>query len=143
MAAALLGAGFSPARPAAWLAEGLLMYLADAAKASLLAAVHALSAPGSQAALEHVTSRSADAESNAAFREAVRSTGASVDVDTLWPYERDHDPAGWLRASDWLADVSPVTETAGRYGRPLSPALPEGMLTALLITARKPVPGPV
>ena len=35
--AALRGAGFDPALPAAWLAEGLLMYLPDQAKASLLA----------------------------------------------------------------------------------------------------------
>jgi O-methyltransferase involved in polyketide biosynthesis len=114
------------------------MYLSDEAKASLLAAVQALSAPGSQAAIEHVTSPGADVASNAAFREAARRTDVDVDVDTLWPREHDYDPAGWLRDSGWSVDASPVTAAAEQYGRPLAPTLPAGMLTALLVTARKP-----
>lgn len=133
--AALRGAGFDPALPTAWLAEGLLMYLPDQAKASLLAAVHALSAPGSRLAAEHIPSPRADVESNAAFREAARRTEFDVDVDTLWADSRDYDPAGWLRASGWSAAAGPMTATARRYGRPLSQALPEGLLTAVLITA--------
>ncbi len=133
----LCGAGFDPARPAAWLAEGLMMYLPDEAKASLLPAVQALSAPGSRVAIEHITSSGADVESNAAFREAARRTDFDVDVDTLWSYEHDYDPVGWLRASGWSVDVSPMTTTAERYGRPLAPTLPAGMLTALLVIARK------
>lgn len=134
---ALRGAGFDPGRPTAWLAEGLLMYLPDEAKTSLLAAVQELSAPGSQVAIEHITSLRADVESNAAFREAARRTDFDVDVDVLWPDEQDHDLVAWLRASGWSVDVSPITAIAKQFGRPLSPALPEGMLTALLVTARK------
>jgi methyltransferase (TIGR00027 family) len=136
--AALRGAGFDPGRPTAWLAEGLFMYLTDEAKASLLAAVDALSASGSDLAVEHVASARTDVLSNVAFREAARRTDFDVDVDTLWPGETGYDPAEWLRASGWSADVSQVSEIAGAYGRALSPALPEAMHTALLITARKP-----
>jgi len=136
--AALRGAGFDPARPTAWLAEALLIYLPDEAKASLLAAVQELSAPGSHVAIDHITSPRADEESNAAFREAARQTGFDVDVDTLWSGEHDYDPAAWLRAGGWSVYVSPITAMARQYGRPLAPTLPVGMLATVLATARKP-----
>jgi methyltransferase (TIGR00027 family) len=134
--AALRGAGFDPARPTVWLAEGLLVYLPDEVKASLLATVEALSAPGSQAAIEHIASPRADLASNAAFREATRRADFDVDVDTLWD-GGDYDPVRWLRATGWSVEVSPISAAARRYGRPLAATLPEGMLTALLVTAHK------
>jgi methyltransferase (TIGR00027 family) len=134
---ALCGAGFDPAQPAAWLAEGLLMYLSGEAKTGLLAAVQALSAPDSQVAIEHIPSLKADVESNATFREAAERTDFDVGVDVLWPDEQDHDPVARLRTSGWSVNVSPITEIAKQYGRALSPALPEGMRTALLATARR------
>lgn len=132
--AALRGAGFDPARPTAWLAEGLLVYLPDEAKAGVIATVEALSAPGSRAAIEHITSPGAG--SNAAFRESLRRTDSYIDVDTLWD-AGGFDPVGWLRASGWSVDVSPITAQAQHYGRPLAATLPEGLLTAQLVTAHK------
>ena len=76
-------------------------------------------------------------ESNTAFVEAARRTDFDVNVDTLWHGGRDYDPVGWLRDSGWSVDVSPIAATAEQYGRTLSPALPEAMLTAILVTARK------
>jgi methyltransferase (TIGR00027 family) len=52
--AALIQAGFDPAMPTAWLAEGLFPYLPDEAIDALLGHVHALSVPGSLIALEHL-----------------------------------------------------------------------------------------
>jgi methyltransferase (TIGR00027 family) len=135
--AALRGAGFDPSRPTAWLAEGLLIYLPDEAKASVVAAVAELSAPGSRAAIEHIISPAGDMEANAAFREAARRTDFDIDVDTVWSAGREYDPVQWLRASGWSVGVSPIATVAEGYGRPLSPNLPEGMLTALLVTAHK------
>jgi methyltransferase (TIGR00027 family) len=134
---ALRGAGFDPARPTGWLAEGLLMYLPDRDKASLLATVHGLSARGSWLAVEHIVSPRITVASNEAFVEAARRTAFDVNVDTLWHGGRDYDPASWLGDSGWSVDVSPIAATAEEYGRALSPTLPEAMLTAILVTARK------
>lgn len=53
-AAALKAAGFDADAPAAWSAEGLLVYLPDEAQDALSANITALSAPGSQLAFEFV-----------------------------------------------------------------------------------------
>lgn len=50
--AALLAAGFDPEVPTAWSAEGLIIYLPSAAQDLLFERVVALSAPGSQVAVE-------------------------------------------------------------------------------------------
>src|SRR5580693_3534194 len=52
--AAVREAGFNPAEPTAWLAEGLLPYLSDELMESLLGHVHKLSAPGSRIAADHM-----------------------------------------------------------------------------------------
>ena len=135
--AALGGAGFDPSLPTAWLAEGLLIYLPDDAKASVVAVVAELSAPGSTAAFDHIISPTGDMAANAAFREAARRTDFDIDVDTVWSAGREYDPVDWLRAGGWSVGVSPIAAVAEGYGRPLSPNLPEGMLTALLVTAHK------
>jgi methyltransferase (TIGR00027 family) len=136
----LRAAGFDPSRPSAWLAEGLLMYLPHTAQAALLGTIDQLSAPGSMLAIEHVLTLAADQEGNAAYREAARSTAAGVDIDldTIWPGDQGYDPVAWLAGGDWRADVASLAATAQRYGRPLPADAPEGMLTSLLVTARKP-----
>ncbi|QUR68957.1 class I SAM-dependent methyltransferase [Mycobacterium spongiae] len=53
-AAALQTAGFDPNAPTAWSAEGLLVYLPDAAQDALFDNITALSAPGSRLAFEYV-----------------------------------------------------------------------------------------
>ncbi|MBO0853052.1 MAG: class I SAM-dependent methyltransferase [Nocardia sp.] len=56
--AALRGAGFDPARPTAWSAEGLLGYLPAQAQDRLLDTITELSAPGSRVATENTRNRS-------------------------------------------------------------------------------------
>ena len=58
--AALKAAGFDPAKPTAWLAEGLLMYLPSDAQDRLFEQVTALSAPGSRIAAETAASHAED-----------------------------------------------------------------------------------
>ena len=53
--AALKAAGFDPARPTAWLAEGLLMYLPAEAQDRLFEQINELSAPGSRVSAEAVS----------------------------------------------------------------------------------------
>ncbi|MDR3505443.1 MAG: class I SAM-dependent methyltransferase, partial [Acidocella sp.] len=57
--AALRAAGFDPAAPTAWIAEGLLIYLPPEAQDKLFDNITALSAPGSQLATEFHTDHGA------------------------------------------------------------------------------------
>ncbi|HUN30474.1 MAG TPA: SAM-dependent methyltransferase [Trebonia sp.] len=136
--AALRAAGFDPSRPAAWLAEGLLVYLPDPAKGALIAAIDDLSAPGSLLAIEHAPIQS-DRAGNAAYRAAGRQAALNVDIDidTVWSEDRGYDPVAWLRNAGWRADGTPAAAAGQHYGRPLSPDSPEGMLISLLVTAGK------
>jgi methyltransferase (TIGR00027 family) len=76
--AALRREGFDPEAPTAWLAEGLFMYLRDDAIETLLSQVHQLSAPGSRAALDHMS-----AETATALADGYGRPMAASDVDML------------------------------------------------------------
>jgi methyltransferase (TIGR00027 family) len=110
--AALLGAGFDPAAPTAWLAEGLLPYLSDDEGDRLAAAVSRLSVPGSQLTFDHLDGTAADRPAMRATAEAIRSTGARL-VSTM------ADPAQRLARQGWQATVSRRPDVAEQYGRPL------------------------
>jgi methyltransferase (TIGR00027 family) len=129
----LRDAGFDPALPTAWIGEGLLPYLPDDIKASVLAGVHSLSAPGSQLALEHYPLINYDLEANSAFVDSARSL--DLDFEDLIPLN-DCDPARWLAQAGWSVSVSGGRAVAEGYGRPLPPGIPESVLAVVLITAR-------
>jgi methyltransferase (TIGR00027 family) len=57
---ALQGSGFNPAKPSAWLAEGLLICLPASAQEQLFAGIGSLAAPGSHVALEEMQPLPAD-----------------------------------------------------------------------------------
>jgi methyltransferase (TIGR00027 family) len=69
--AALAAAGFSAAAPTAWIAEGLLAYLAPAVANALLASVRERSAPGSRVGVEHFTDLGRPAAPDSALHQAV------------------------------------------------------------------------
>lgn len=117
-APALSAAGFDETRPAVWVAEGLLMYLSSAENDRLLAAVTALSAPGSRFAAEYFSGpwqesdvpMSSEGERAAwnlvrqAFRYGLAGTS----------------PAAWLARHGWSpGPTTTVTELARRLGRPV------------------------
>lgn len=127
---ALRQAGFDPSRPTAWLAEGLLLYLPDDAKDSLLTSIHDLSAPGSAVGFEH-TADIAGMMGELAIP-AIASR-ADFDIPGLWPSGQRLDPAGWLNGHGWSVSVSSSAAVCDSYGRPLDgiPALG----TSVLVTA--------
>jgi methyltransferase (TIGR00027 family) len=133
--AALREAGFDPASPAAWLAEGLLVYLGDEDKARLLTRVHELSAPGSLIAIEHMSAGIDSMRAYAAFRDGPEAHNVDFDVTALWPHDQSVDPVPWLARRGWSVTVDPMAEVAVRYGRPLSGTLPGGMLTTVSVSA--------
>lgn len=111
-ATALTGSGFSPARPTAWIAEGLLPYLGEPERQRLLDTISDLSAPGSRFAFDHMDASADDRASVADALDRIRSMGAEF-VATV------ADPSGWLTAHGWSVTVDRVPALAVGYGRPL------------------------
>ncbi|MCK2218925.1 SAM-dependent methyltransferase [Actinomadura sp. ATCC 31491] len=121
--AALRAAGFDPAVPAAWLAEGLLIYLSAAEAGELLTRIGALAAPGSSLAFEH------DAGGAARLMAAARTRPAMGRLAELWKGGLGEDAPAWLAARGWRPRTVGRAELAERYGRRWEGA--GGFLTAL------------
>lgn len=108
----LRAAGFDPAAPTAWLAEGLLLYLPASDNDRLVGALTELSAPGSRFAFDHM-------ESSAATHTIVRETAEVVrKMGTTFMSSLD-DPVGWLAAHGWRGTTDRVPALGVSYGRPL------------------------
>ena len=82
--AALRDAGFDPAAPTAWLAEGLLMYLPADAQDRLFAQVTELSAPGSRVAAESMGMHAQDR------RERMRERFAALTAAAHMGHSKGH-----------------------------------------------------
>lgn len=120
--AALRAAGFDPARPTAWLAEGLLMYLPAEAQDRLFEQITALSAPGSRVSAEAVGHRdeSRREEMRRRWEKMADDLGIerSVDIADL-TYNDIHraDLTAWLGAHGWTATGTPSGEQMRRMDR--------------------------
>ena len=104
--AALTAAGFDPAAPTAWSAEGLFGYLPPEAQDRLLDTVTALSAPGSRVAVE--AAPSIDPADHARAVDRMRATaeqwrrfGVELDFADLVYLGRRNDPADYLAERGW------------------------------------------
>jgi len=121
--ARLIAAGFDPARPAAWLAEGLLIYLTPAEAERLLTAVTSLSAPGSQLAFEH----------NPAGRDTLTARAAQVPAmrqyAELWKGGLADAP-GWLTSHGWRTQFHALAAVGSSCSRPVPDSASSGFLTA-------------
>jgi methyltransferase (TIGR00027 family) len=91
-AAALQEAGFDPQAPAAWSAEGLLLYLPDAAQDALFDHITALSAPGSRLAFEFVPDTAVFADERwRAHHDRMSELGFEIDFnDLVYHGQRSH-----------------------------------------------------
>jgi methyltransferase (TIGR00027 family) len=141
--AALVSAGFDPAQPTAWLAEGLLPYLPGDAQDRLFEMITANSAAGSQIAVEAFNiqpsqyspeKRAARRERSAQLRERL---GLDLDVDTLmYTDDARADSAEWLAAHGWRVAAVPSAEEMTRLGRPTTEDLVEEALDTVFVHAR-------
>ncbi len=141
--AALLAAGFDPAQPTAWLAEGLLPYLPGDAQDRLFDLVTAHSAAGSRIAVEafnlHASQYSSEKravrrERTAQLRERL---GLDLDVDTLMYTDDERaDAAEWLADHGWRVDAVPSAEEMTRLGRPATEDLTEEAMDSVFVHAR-------
>lgn len=141
--AALIAAGFDPAQPTAWLAEGLLPYLPGDAQDRLFDLVTAHSAAGSRIAVEAFNMHPSQysAEKRAARRERTAQLrdrlGLDLDVDTLmYTDEMRSDAAEWLAGHGWRVDAVPSSEEMARLGRPPTEDLPDAAMDSVFLHAR-------
>ena len=120
--AALRAVGFDPARPTAWLAEGLLMYLPAEAQDRLFEQIGELSAPGSRVSAEAVRHHDEDrrAQMRARWEKMADDLGIerTVDIADL-TYNDEHraDLTEWLNARGWTASGTGSTDEMRRMGR--------------------------
>lgn len=110
-------AGFDPNVPTAWLAEGLLPYLSQEAKDSLLNTVGELSAPGSRMAIEHAV-RPQRIMDDPTVKTMSEQFG--IDFAALMPEPTQEDqlpPEEWLDPDRWVVASESAASVADRYGR--------------------------
>ncbi len=133
--AALAAAGFDRTRPTAWLAEGLLPYLPSDAQDRLFEMFTALSAPGSQVAIEAVGMNSrSNSQRWLRMRERL---GLDVNVQALTYHEPDRsDAAQWLSDHGWQVHTVDNREEMARLGRPVPEDLAEDAVRSMLLRAR-------
>jgi methyltransferase (TIGR00027 family) len=133
--AALTAAGFDRTQPTAWLAEGLLPYLPSDAQDRLFEMFTALSAPGSQVAIEAfgMNSRS-NSQRWLRMRERL---GLDVNVQALTYHEPDRtDAAQWLTDHGWRVDAVNNRDEMARLGRPVPDDLDDEAVRSTLLRAR-------
>jgi methyltransferase (TIGR00027 family) len=133
--AALTAAGFDRGQPTAWLAEGLLPYLPSDAQDRLFEMFTALSAPGSQVAIE-VFGLNASSNTNRWQRMRDR-LGLDVNVQALTFHEPDRsDAAEWLTGHGWQVKVVNNREEMARLGRAVPEDLAGEAVRSTLLRAR-------
>jgi methyltransferase (TIGR00027 family) len=133
--AALTAAGFDRAQPTAWLAEGLLPYLPSDAQDRLFEMFTALSAPGSEFAVEVFGMNSrANSQRWQRMRERL---GLDVNVQALTYHEPDRsDAIEWLADHGWQVHGVNNREEMARLGRPVPEDLADDAVSSTLVRAR-------
>ncbi|MGO8965473.1 class I SAM-dependent methyltransferase [Mycobacterium sp.] len=117
---ALQDSGFDAAKPSAWIAEGLLIYLPAAAQQQLFTGIDALAGTGSHVAVEDGAPMPAEAFQAAV--EAERAANAEGDERSFFKliYNEQHAPAQqWFGEHGWTAVATPLADYLREVGRPV------------------------
>jgi methyltransferase (TIGR00027 family) len=116
--AALRRSGFDDAKPTAWSAEGLLMYLPPEAQDRLFDNITELSAPGSKLATEyHGDSDRTMSERAQQFNDRWASLGCDIDLSGLFIDGERRNVVDYLAAAGWQVSSRPRRELFADYGR--------------------------
>jgi methyltransferase (TIGR00027 family) len=126
-AAELVTAGFDRARPAAWLAEGLIIYLTAGEAARLLGTVSDLSGPGGQLAFEH------NPAGAGAVTARARELPGMRPYTSLWKGGLGDAP-GWLSGHGWRPRFHGLATLGRSYRRPVPGTARSGFLTAVRLS---------
>ncbi|MEU5161063.1 class I SAM-dependent methyltransferase [Streptomyces sp. NPDC020875] len=113
---ALTRAGFDPAAPTAWLAEGLLFYLPAAAETRLIGLLNGLSAPGSALAYEVKLEKDLLAYRDSPIYTATRER-IGIDLLDLFALDPRPDSVRELAGAGWSTAVHTPFEFTHRHGR--------------------------
>ena len=130
-AAALPAAGFERSKPAAFLVEGLLMYLDEAEALSLVEAIGRIAAPGSWLAADVVNPEVMTSPYMARYMTALREAGSP------WKFGIE-DPESFFRQRGWTAAVVQPGDPEASYGRwpfPTAPRAMPGLPRTFFVTA--------
>jgi methyltransferase (TIGR00027 family)/uncharacterized protein (TIGR02246 family) len=130
-AAALTAAGFVKSKPAAFLVEGLLMYLEEDEARPLLAAIGEIAAPGSWIAADVVNPEVLTSPYMSRYMTALREAGSP------WKFGID-DPESFFRQYGWAATVVQPGDPEASYGRwpfPTAPRAVPGLPRTFFVTA--------
>lgn len=114
--AALRQAGFDPARPTAWLAEGLLAFLPPPAQDSFLNDITELSADGSRLLAEIFLDFPGAAQVTKAAFERWYERGLDVHIDDLGYHEGRNDVATYLQHRGWYTTNTRLAELLAAAG---------------------------
>lgn len=141
-AAPLLDAGFNPAAPTAWLAEGLLLYLPAAAERKLVAAVDQLSAPGSTLAYEIKELAEPSAVRASPVYLATRQR-LGIDLLALFDTAPRPDSASELTHRGWTTATHTPYDFTALHGRGPLPEPDDALATNRWIFAKAHRPRPI
>jgi methyltransferase (TIGR00027 family) len=116
-AAALQEAGFDPQAPAAWSAEGLLVYLPDAAQDALFDNITTLSAPGSRLAFEFVPDTAVFADERwRTHHDRMSELGFEIDFNDLVYHGQRSHILDYLTRRGWQTSAHTVKELHAANG---------------------------
>jgi methyltransferase (TIGR00027 family) len=129
--AILTAAGFESGERTAWLAEGLLFYLPEAAARTLLETMALLSAPGSVLGTDTMSATMLASDERRAWVQYYADSGAPFVFGT-------DDPEGFVSSCGWHPVVHLGRDLGLHYGRPFpesrSPGPPPGAIITATLT---------
>ena len=124
-------AGFQKSKPAAFLVEGLLMYLEESEALELFSNVGAVAAPGSWMAADVVNPEVMTSPYMSRYMNALREAGSP------WKFGIE-DPESFFRRHGWAATVVQPGDPEASYGRwpfPTAPRAVPGLPRTFFVTA--------
>jgi methyltransferase (TIGR00027 family) len=121
---ALLSAGFRPTARSAWIAEGLVPYLADDDAQRLLITIGTLSSPGSQLRLDH-----ANIPDDSLLAQA-HAMPAMEEIASMWRGGLSGNAIVWLREQGWRVETFNSASLREQYGRHTQHDSDDGFLAA-------------
>lgn len=117
---ALRDSGFDPAKPSAWIAEGLLIYLPAAAQEQLFTGIDGLTAPGSHLAVEDgAPMKSEDFKAALAEERAAAAEGEQRVFFQLIYNEQVAPATVWFGDRGWSTAGTPLADYLSGVGRPV------------------------
>ena len=117
---ALRDSGFDPAKPSAWIAEGLLIYLPAAAEEQLFTGIDGLAGHGSHVAVEDGAPMDPEDFEAAVAEERASTEQGDGRVFFQLVYNERHAPATeWFGNHGWNAVGTPLADYLRQVGRPV------------------------